>query len=164
VSAEYERRVKTVTVVEREIEVAERVVEDIEDLETAKGDLDDGHPVAFKHIAQVIGRRIDHHRTVRVKVAAVLLGLSPPTVYKWMDLGLLKEAPQESGVRQVQLTSILRLRPLVAGVQRLGRKRNLLEAVLARIEDEDVLANPSLRRSITQWESGDVVEIAPPSE
>jgi hypothetical protein len=101
---------------------------------------------------------------VRVKVAAVLLGLSVPTVHKWIELGLLKEAPGESSVRRVNLTSILRVRPLVAEVQKLGRKRNLLEAVLARMEDDAITSGTSLRRSIKQWESGDRVDITPPKD
>lgn len=40
---------------------------------------------------------------------------------KWIELGLITEAPQEKGVRRVYITSVLRLRPFVAMIQELRR-------------------------------------------
>jgi len=149
-----------VTVVEREIEQAEQVVEDVVDLETAKDDIDEkDHAIAVDLIDQVIDRVIERFPVVRVRTAAALLNLTPPTVYKWVELGLLEGAPDDGTIKRVTMKSVLRVRPLVLEVQRLGRKRNLLEAVLARVEDGHLRSNLALRRSIGQWERNEVVRI-----
>lgn len=99
---------------------------------------------------------------VRLSVAARLLGLSVPTVRAWAERGTLEDLG--GSPRRVSLASVDRLRPVVRELKQLGRDRNLLEAVLARIEDEQTLADPRLKRSLEQMRRGEYAELTPPAE
>lgn len=145
-----------------ELEQAELVIEDIEDLEEARDAIESSeHEKALESLDRVRERRMSE-ATVRVSVAAELLGLTPPTIYKWTDLGLLDE-PEETNtrVRRVMLSSVLEIRPLVRELQELGQTRHLLRAVLDRIDDMDTLAHPELQKSIRQMRAGETVDITP---
>jgi len=146
--------------VAKELEQAERVIEDIEDLEEVEGVVrDDEHPEALARLQRLRDRRLNEMCSVRIRVAAVLLNLSTPTVYKWTELGLLEAVGE--GVQRVTLRSVLEVRPLVLELRQLGKTRNLLQAVIARVEDAETFANPSLRQSIEQMRRGELVDIAP---
>ena len=64
-------------------------------------------------------------------------------------------------MQRVTLRSVLEVRPLVLELRQLGKTRNLLQAVIARVEDAETFANPSLRQSIEQMRRGELVDIAP---
>lgn len=49
----------------------------------------------------------------------------------------------------------------VREMRRLGNKPGILEAVLARADDEETLADPKLQESIRQMESGELTDITP---
>jgi hypothetical protein len=91
-----------------------------------------------------------------------LLDLSLPTIRAWIERGLLDEV-DGSSPRRITLGSVLEVRPLVRELRALGRDRNLLEAVLARLDDERVLADRKLRRSLDEMSRGELVDITPPS-
>lgn len=96
---------------------------------------------------------------MRLSVAGKLLGLSVPTIRAWINRGLLDEI-SDSSPRLVTLQSVLEVRPLVRELRELGRDRNLLEAVLARAEDERALSDRKLRRSLDEMRSGKLIDIA----
>lgn len=79
----------------------------------------------------------------------------------WIDHGLLEEVGDTSMPR-VTLQSVLEVRPLVRELRELGHDRDLLKAVLARIEDERTLSNRKLRKSLDEMRSGNVIPIATP--
>jgi DNA-binding transcriptional MerR regulator len=107
-------------------------------------------------------RRLAEAPSVRLSVAAKLLDLSVPTIRTWIDRGLLEEVGGSSP-RRVTLQSVLEVRPLVRELRALGRDRNLLEAILARVEDERALSDRKLRRSLDEMRSGKLIDITPRS-
>lgn len=50
---------------------------------------------------------------------------------------------------------------LVRELRELGSDRNLLEAVLARVEDERTLSDRKLRRSLDEMHGGELIDITP---
>jgi DNA-binding transcriptional MerR regulator len=99
---------------------------------------------------------------VRLSVAATLLDLSVPTIRIWIDRGLLDDV-DDSSPRRVTLKSVLEVRPLVRELRTLGRDRNLLEAVLTRLEDERTLSDRDLLRSLDDMRTGKLADITPAS-
>lgn len=51
----------------------------------------------------------------------------------------------------------------VTELRRLGRKPGVLEAVLARVDDEETLSDPELQESLRQTEAGELIDITPES-
>lgn len=148
-----------------ELARVERVVDNIEDLEKVKGvvaEALDGedHPETLERLERVQDRELGEAPDVRVSVVARLLDLSVPTVGKWLDLGLLENVEGHSH-RRVSTRSVLAVRPHVLALRDLGKKRNLLEAVLARVEDEELLANPRIRASLASAKQGRLTDITP---
>lgn len=148
----------------REFKQAERVVDNIEDLEEVKiavetgSATDEAHPETLERIKRVLERVLEELPDIRVSVAAELLELSEPTVRKWTEVGLLKAVSGASHMR-VTTCSVRAVRQQVLTLRRLGKKRNLLEAVLARIEDEELLAE--VRESIAAMQRGELKDITP---
>jgi hypothetical protein len=112
-----------------------------------------------REVARLVDRRLD--RPIRVSTAAQLLGVSVPTVRAWIDAGVLEDSG--GSPRRVGLRSVAAIRPIVLELKKLGRDRNLLEAVLARIEDEGALRDRRLRRSLDELRRGEVVYLTPPA-
>src|SRR5438105_8534105 len=131
-----------------ELEVAERVATDIDDL-TALEPAVDGED-ARRTIARLRERRIRELEGVRFSVGAQLLGVSVPTLRVWVDRGLLDEVEADRSGRRVSLRRVLELRPVVAEVQAAGKRRHLLDAVVARFEDRQWLDDRQLRDSLAQ--------------
>jgi DNA-binding transcriptional MerR regulator len=113
-------------------------------------------------VIRIRRRRLAEAPTVRLSVAARLLDLSVPTIRTWIDRGLLNEV-SGSSPRRVELQSVLEVRPLVRELRALGRDRNLLEAVLAQVDDERALSDPELRKSFDEMRGGKLTDITPHS-
>lgn len=145
----------------RELDTAERIARDIDDLDELESSLGRNKDARLK-VVRLRRRRLAEAPSVRLSVASKLLGLSVPTIRAWIDRGLLEEIG-DSSPRRVTLQSVLEVRPLVRELRALGRDRNLLEAVLARVEDERVLSNRKLRRSLDEMRSGNLIDITPRS-
>lgn len=95
---------------------------------------------------------------VRVIVAAGLLGLSVPTTNRWAKAGIL-EIVEGSKPTKVPLKSVLEILPHIEILRELGQKRNLLEAVLARIDDYDLLAELGQEGSL-EYKESELIRIA----
>jgi len=143
----------------RELDTAERIARDIDDLDELEGSLGRNKDARLK-VVRLRRRRLDEAPSVRLSVVGKLLDLSLPTIRTWIDRGLLEEVPGSSP-RRVTLRSVLEIRPLVRELRALGRDRNLLEAVLARVEDERTLPDRKLRRSLDEMRSGKLIDITP---
>jgi DNA-binding transcriptional MerR regulator len=98
--------------------------------------------------------------TVRLSVAASLLDLSVPTVRAWIERGLL-EGVADTSPRRVALQSVVEVRPILRELRSLGQDRDLVQTVLARIEDEAVLADPELQRSLDEMHRGELIDVTP---
>jgi DNA-binding transcriptional MerR regulator len=150
--------------VAQELDRAERVVDNIEELEKVEEDVSDvlpgdEMPETLERIQRVRAELIDLSLPeMRISVASALLSLSVPTVNKWAELGLLSEVPGLSP-RRVTTRSVLEVRPHLLRLHELGQKRNLLEAVLARVADEELLSDPRVKASLGSLAAGDVEEL-----
>ena len=114
----------------RELDTAERIARDIDDLDELENSLGRNKDARLK-VVRLRRRRLAEAPSVRLSVAGKLLGLSIPTIRTWIDRGLLDEIG-DSSPRRVTLRSVLEVRPLIRELRALGRDRNLLEAILAR--------------------------------
>jgi DNA-binding transcriptional MerR regulator len=145
----------------RELDTAERIAREIDELDQLEDSLGRNKDARLK-VVRLRRRRLAEAPSVRLSVAGKLLDLSVPTIRAWIDRGLLDEV-RGSSPRRVTLQSVLGVRPLIRGLRALGRDRNLLEAVLARIEDERALSDRKLRRSLDEMHSGELIDITPRS-
>ena len=144
----------------RELDTAERIARDIDELDELESSLGRNEDARLK-VVRRRRRRLDEAPSVRLSVAGTLLDLSLPTIRTWIDRGLLEEM-RGSSPRRVTLRSVLlEVRPLVRELRALGRDRNLLEAVLARVEDERTLSDRMLRRSLDEMRGGKLIDITP---
>lgn len=143
----------------KELERAERVTQEVEDLETIEEAVCDNRE-ALRTVHRLLERRLEELVPVRFSVAASLLGLSVPTIRRWASLGLLGEVDR-NGVDRVPMERVLALRPIVRELKRLGKRRHLLEAVLVRIDDRRTLADQRLLESFQQMRRGELVDITP---
>jgi hypothetical protein len=143
----------------RELDTAERIARDIAELEELEDALARNKDARLR-VVRIRGRRLAEAPSVRLSVAGKLLELSVPTIRVWIDRGLLEEVGGSSP-RRVTLQSVLEVRPLVRELRALGRDRNLLEAVLAQIEDERSLSDRKLRKSLDEMRSGKLTDITP---
>lgn len=143
----------------RELDTAERIARDIDELDELESALTRNKDARLR-VVRLRRRRLDEAPSVRLSVAGKLLDLSLPTIRVWIERGLLDEI-DGSSPRRITLGSVLEVRPLVRELRALGRDRNLLEAVLARLEDERTLSDRKLRRSLDEMHSGELTDIAP---
>lgn len=82
-----------------------------------------------------------------------LLGVSNPTVREWIEKGVLEDfggRPQRVG-----LESVLRAAPMVDELRELGRDRDLVGAVLNRLESEALKRDRRFKRSLGQTRRGE---------
>jgi hypothetical protein len=142
-----------------ELDTAERIARDVDELDELESSLGRNEDARLK-VVRLRRRRLDEAPSVRLSVAGKLLGLSLPTIRTWIDRALLEEV-RDTSPRRVTLRSVLEVRPLVRELRALGRDRNLLEAVLARVEDERTLSDRKLRRSLDEMRGGELIDITP---
>ena len=142
-----------------ELDAAKRIARDIDDLDELESSLGRNEDARVK-VVRLRRRRFDEAPTVRLSVAGKLLGLSLPTIRAWIDRGLLEEV-RGSSPRRVTLRSVLNIRSLVRELRALGRDRNLLEAVIAEVEDKRALSDRKLRRSLDEMRGGKLTDITP---
>jgi len=143
----------------QERDAAELVVREIEEISKVEGALG-SNDEARRPLEGVRLRLIDWNPSVRLSVAADLLDLSLPTIRAWMERGLLEKVTQSSPQR-VTFGSVLEVRPVLRDLRALGVDRNVMAAVVARLEDERDLADPDLRRSVDEMRRGDLIDVTP---
>lgn len=134
--------------------MAEHAVADVEDLDAVLADTS-VDPRLRKRLTQIRERRLAEVPGVPVSVAGRMLGLSPQTVRAWLGAGVLDAVPGSQPVK-VSTGRLAEVVSLVERLRRAGRDRDLLTAVVDRFEDERVLAQPRVRRSLEQLHQGQV--------
>lgn len=148
VAQEFERVTRTVSVLDG--------LAEIEEAEPAIGQ----NPRARRRIEELRREQLASLPAIRISAAARLLGVTEPTARLWANEGLLKDVTRHP-VRRVSAASVLRIRPIVRDLKRLGRNRNLLEAVFDRLDDELVLTDVGLEESLEQLRRGEIIDITP---
>jgi DNA-binding transcriptional MerR regulator len=144
----------------KELDAAKRIARDIDDLDELESSLGRNKDARLR-VVRLRRRRLAEVPSVRLSTAGKLLGLSVPTIRAWIDRGLLEDI-SNSSPRLVKLQSVLKVRPIVRELRALGHDRNLLEAILARVEDERTLSDRRMRKSLDEMRSGELIDITPP--
>jgi hypothetical protein len=134
--------------------VAKHAVADVEDLDAAISD-DSVGPEVRRRLASVRDRRLTEVPGVPVSVAAGVLGLSAQSVRAWLDAGVLDAVPGSQPL-QVSTPRLVSVVSLVHRLRRAGRDRDLLRAVVDRLEDARISTLPRVRRSLDQLHRGQV--------
>jgi DNA-binding transcriptional MerR regulator len=142
----------------QELSNAELLVREIDEIDDLTGSLGSGD--IRRRLRDLRLRLIGWVPSVRVSVAASLLELSVPTVRAWIQRGLL-EGVADTSPRRVTLQSVIEVRPILRELRSLGQDRELVAAVLARVEDEAVLADPELQRSLDEMRRGELIDVTP---
>jgi excisionase family DNA binding protein len=141
------------TVVEKERQQVDEILEEVRRLDALGEAVKTGRSgEARRGLRDLRARRISHARPVRLAIAADLLGVSLPTVRAWADEGVLEW--RDGSPRRVSLDSVLRISPIVRELKEMGQSRDLLAAVLARVEDQAVLSDRGLQASLKQMRQG----------
>lgn len=96
---------------------------------------------------------VEQAEPIRVLYARQILGVSDRTVAEWCRRGVLEERP--GSVRRATLTSILRAKQALDELRAAGRDRDLLSAVLNRLELDELRGNDRFRRSLAQAKRGE---------
>lgn len=143
----------------KELEAAERVARDVDELDALEVTVH-RNSEARARVDRLRRHRLDDAPSVRLSVAAKMLDLTVPTVRAWIVRGLLQEV-SDAAPRRVTLASVLRVRRIVRELRELGQDRNLLEAIVARVEDRRMLADRRLSRSLEEMRDGGVIDITP---
>jgi len=143
----------------QEFEAAERVARDVEDLDDLEASVRRDRR-ARATVGRLRRRRLAEAPSLRLSVAARMLEVSVPTVRAWVARGVLESVPGTSP-RRVTLASVLDTRRVVRELRALGRDRDLLAELLARAEDERVLSDRRLRRSLDEMRRGELIDITP---
>jgi hypothetical protein len=136
-----------------DLRAAEAAVLDLIDLDVATRDPTVSAELR-RRLTLMRERREEGLPGVRLSVAAGLLGLSERTVRDWAGSGPLDLVPGAKPAR-VSTTSLARVVPLVKQLQAMGQDRDLLRALLERLEDERVRSLPRVKKSLQQLECGD---------
>jgi hypothetical protein len=90
---------------------------------------------------------------VTLRYAERVLGVSNPTVRDWVRAGLLEDfagSPQRVG-----LESLARTREIVRELRQAGQDRELMAAVMSRLEWEELQQDDRFRESVGQMKRGE---------
>ncbi|PWJ55099.1 hypothetical protein SAMN06264364_10420 [Quadrisphaera granulorum] len=92
---------------------------------------------------------------MRLSVAASVLGVDVKTVRAWMERGLLERASSASTSRMlVTAPSVWLVMDALSALREAGQTRGLAEAVMRRLRDDDLAADPEFAEGIAQWRAG----------
>ena len=130
------------------------VLEDVADLHDVAESLPAKSSLARQRLQAVMARRLAAAPPIRPTIASELLGISEPTVRKWVDLGVLK--PEATTPRLLlKPASVFNVRRVVERLREAGQTRNLLDAVYHALVDEETRAEPGMTESLRQMHAGD---------
>lgn len=130
-------------------------VEELDQLAAADAALTHGDPeAAHRALERAVDLRVRHTPPVPVTVAAGLLGVSEPTVRRWLAGGILESAPTKP--LTITPSSLLRVRAAVQELRDLGRSADALNLLLWAIDDEATLQDPLVQASLQQARTGAV--------
>lgn len=136
-----------------DVSAAEAAVQDLIDLDAATHD-PSVSPQLKHRLTLMRQRREQEVPGVRVSVAAKMLGLSERTTRDWLADGPLDPVPGAKPAR-VSTASLAAVLPAVEELRELGQDRELLRALIDRLEDQRIRAHPRVRKSLEQMHRGE---------
>lgn len=98
-------------------------------------------------------RAVDDADPVRIRIAEQLLQVSGQTVREWIEKGVLEVV--EGSPTKVTLASVLETKDIVDELRELGQDRDLVSAVLSRLELGELREDERFRKSIGQMKRGE---------
>ena len=98
-------------------------------------------------------RAVDDADPIRILIAEQLLGVSGQTVREWIDRDVL-ERTGDSPVK-VTLASVLEVKDIVDELREQGQDRDLVNAVLNKLELEELGESDRFRKSLEQMKRGE---------
>lgn len=90
---------------------------------------------------------------VTLSYAEQVLGVSNPTVRDWVRAGILEDS--EGAPQRVGLESLARTRNIVRELREAGQNRDLMAAVMSRLEWEELQEDGRFRESVGQMQRGE---------
>jgi hypothetical protein len=135
---------------EREALLTQRTLRVFDDIMALAESLDDK---AGDEARQMAWRAVEDSDPVRILFAGQLLGVSGQTVREWIDKGVL-EAVEGSPVK-VTLVSVLAVKEIVEELRELGQDRDLVSAVLNKLELGELEGDDRFRGSLEQMKRGE---------
>ena len=90
---------------------------------------------------------------VTLSYAEQVLGVSNPTVRDWVRTGILEDF--EGSPQRVGLESLARTRDIVRELREAGQNRDLMAAVISRLEWEELQEDDRFRESVRQMKRGE---------
>lgn len=136
-----------------DVSAAEAAVQDLIDLDVATQD-PSVSPQLRRRLTLMRQRREQEVPGVRVSVAAKMLGLSERTTRDWLAHGPLDPVPDAKPAR-VSTASLAEVLPAVARLRELGQDRELLRALVDRLEADRILSSPRVKKSLEQFRRGE---------
>jgi len=136
-----------------DVSAAEAAVQDLIDLDVATHD-PSVSPQLRRRLTLMRQRREQEVPGVRVSVAAKMLGLSERTTRDWLAHGPLDAVPGAKPAR-VSTASLAKILPAVAKLRELGQDRELLRALIDKLEAERILSSPRVKKSLEEFRRGE---------
>jgi hypothetical protein len=109
-------------------------------------------PVWKQRVEGLAWQYVRDAEPIRILHAGQLLDVSDRTIAEWIRRGVLEGRPGRP--QRLTLESALRVKEAVDELRRLGRDRDLLSAVLNRLELEDLGGDDRYQRSLEQMRQG----------
>jgi hypothetical protein len=104
-------------------------------------------------VRQKAWRAVDDADPVRVLIAEQLLGVSGQTVREWIARDVLEST--EGSPLKVTLASVLEVKDIVDELREQGKDRDLVSAVLDKLELEELGGDDRFRKSLEQMKRGE---------
>jgi len=136
-----------------DVSAAEAAVQDLIDLDAATQD-PSVSPQLKRRLTLMRQRRVQGVPGVRVSVAAKMLGLSERTTRDWLAGGPLDPVSGAKPAR-VSTASLATVLPALQKVRELGHDRELLRALIDRLDAETILSSPRVKKSLEQFRRGE---------
>jgi len=134
------------------------VVEVVDDLLTLQELVDRESDVRSREALAVLQRRVaGRDKGAKVSDAAMILGLSAPTIRSWIDAGVLP-VTATAPVR-VDLLALADAKRVVEGLRRRSDERQLLAEVLRLVRDRAVLAPPDVAEGVADMRAGQTTRL-----
>ncbi len=136
----------------REQEV-EEAVEEIDALASAQSAIERGDlGSAREAVARAVALKMNRAPSVPVSLAARLLGVSAPTIRKWVARGVLQPSPSKPV--GVTLQSYQKVHDIVQELREAGKDPDIRELLLARIDDRLLAGEPWVRDALASLNKG----------
>jgi DNA-binding transcriptional MerR regulator len=98
--------------------------------------------------------------TVRVVIAARILGLSEKTIRTWADQGVLTVAEREPRLL-LDAASVHEVSHFIRQLREAGKNRDLLDEIGRRLHDQAVIEDDDFKESLAQMRRGEVEVLRP---